>query len=115
MSSEIKYQHQGLASGRWFDLSFAEQMGNIGSEVTRTFKWFLKKDKRLNQSFERTLELFDLTLSDKRWLKRNKEICRGREYFCYLIFTENIPDLPKEIRSFEKYFNDFAFIVRKSR
>lgn len=115
MSSEIKYQHQGLASGRWFELSFAEQMGNIGSEVSRTFKWFLKKDERFDKSFDRTLELFDLTLSDKRWLFRNKEICRGREYFCYLMLNESIPDLNKELSSFEKYFNDFALYARRNR
>ena len=115
MSTEIKYQHHGLASGKWYELSLAEQMGNIGSEVTRTFKWFLKKDNRFEKSFERALELFDLTISDKRWLLRNKEICRGREYFCYLLLVENIPGFNDELRSFEKYFNQFALFARKNR
>jgi len=115
LSTEIKYQHHGLAAGKWYQLTLAEQMGNIGSEVTRTFKWFSKKDDRFEKSFERALELFDLTMADKRWLFRNKEICRAREYFCYLMVNENIPRLNDELISFEKYFNEFALYARKSR
>ena len=35
--------HQSLASGRWQQLSFVEQMANIGSEVERALSW---KEKR---------------------------------------------------------------------
>ncbi len=28
-------QHRDLAAGRWWELSLAEQLGNVGSEVSR--------------------------------------------------------------------------------
>ena len=116
MSLEIIYQHKGLASGRWYELSLAEQFGNIGSEVHRTINWFIKNDDRFLPAFDRTLELFDLTISDKRWLKRNKEICRSREYFCELLFeTKYSVELERELRSFDKYFTDFAIYARKNK
>ncbi|MDQ1428945.1 MAG: hypothetical protein QOK39_2421, partial [Acidimicrobiaceae bacterium] len=30
--------HTGLAAGRWHTLTIAEQMGNIGSEVSRALR-----------------------------------------------------------------------------
>ena len=81
-------EHEDLAAGRWFELTLMEQMGNIGSEVNRTWAW-QKKDRAeySQQALERTLELFDLTMSDSRWAKMNgrlKEISRAREIFCDL-------------------------------
>jgi len=35
----INYQHSELASGRWASMSLAEQMLNIGSEVSRANRW----------------------------------------------------------------------------
>ena len=32
------FQHQSLAEGRWFTLSLAEQLANIGSEVSRAIR-----------------------------------------------------------------------------
>lgn len=115
-NNNLKIYHKELAAGRWFELSFAEQMGNIGSEVHRAINWFLKKDERFKNAFERALELFDLTISDKRWLSRNKEICRSREYFCMLLFdTVNSNELEKDLQSFDKYFTDFAVYAGKNK
>ena len=33
------YQHTELAAGRWAAMSLAEQMLNIGSEVSRANRW----------------------------------------------------------------------------
>ena len=38
----VKIQHQELAEGRWAKLPLALQMGNIGSEVSRSLKWYKK-------------------------------------------------------------------------
>lgn len=59
----MNYQHKQLAQGRWYQLSFVEQMANIGSEVERALNW-KAKDNILycQQAFERVLELLDLTL-----------------------------------------------------
>ena len=35
----MKSIHKELASGKWFVLSFFEQMANIGSEIERTISW----------------------------------------------------------------------------
>ena len=32
-------QHRDLAAGRWWELSLAEQLGNIGSEISRASRW----------------------------------------------------------------------------
>lgn len=60
--------HKQLAAGRWKELSLIEQLGNIGSEVSRTFRNFKQNDKGgFDISFEKAIELFDLTLDDERW------------------------------------------------
>ena len=62
----MSYTHKNLAEGKWFTLSFAEQMANIGAEIGRAINW-KKKDERLSQAaFERGLELLDLTMTDKK-------------------------------------------------
>lgn len=77
------FVHKELAAGRWFTLSFFEQMANIGSEVERTISWRQKGDLEYSRlAFERALELIDLTLADSRWRKRLKEIARLREFLC---------------------------------
>jgi hypothetical protein len=48
--------HQTLAAGRWFTLTLAEQLGNIGSEVSRAI----------------------LGRNDPERFKRLKEIARAR-------------------------------------
>ena len=59
----MSYQHKDLAAGRWGQLSFIEQMANIGSEVERALNWRIKKNTDYAQkAFERALELIDLTL-----------------------------------------------------
>jgi hypothetical protein len=110
------FQHKGLASGRWLELSFAEQMGNIGSEVHRSITWFRKKDDRFQAAFERALELFDLTIAAGYHKGRLKELCRSREYFCTLMLEpEKIPDLESELTLFDNYFTHFALLARKSK
>jgi hypothetical protein len=77
---EPAYQHKQLAAGRWRELSFIEQMANIGSEVERAISWREKSDPNSSQlAFFRALELTDLTLGDPKNRRRLKEICRTRE------------------------------------
>lgn len=66
-NNKLKYQHQDLANGRWFELNFIEQMANVGSEVERAMAWKEKGDEEYSQkAFERALELLDLTIEDKK-------------------------------------------------
>ena len=38
-------QHKDLAEGRWANLSFFEQMANVGSEVERAISWRKKNNE----------------------------------------------------------------------
>ena len=74
------YQHQELAAGRWQQLSFLDQMANIGSEVERALNWQIKNNADYAQkAFERALELIDLTLDCDKNYAHLKEIARTRE------------------------------------
>ena len=73
----MSYQHKDLAAGRWSQLSFLEQMANIGSEVERALNWRIKKNTDYSQkAFERALELIDLTLDSDKDYAHLKEIAR---------------------------------------
>ena len=60
MGQGIVYHKELKESGRWSSMSFFEQMGNIGSEVSRACKWKEKgKPEMMQKAFERGLELLD--------------------------------------------------------
>ncbi len=95
-----------ISAERWHQLSLAEQLGNIGSEVGRAAKWQGKDENSFWSAVSRALELFDLTQSDRRWGSRRKELDRTREVFADAVlggkeYKSNLEDL-------EKYFMPFA-------
>lgn len=104
--------HAGLASGRWLQLSLAEQLGNIGSEVSRV------RLARLHHTPDegaigRALELMDLTKADSRWHTGRKELARLREVFIDALdggmtYQTTLDDL-------QKYCDVFAWQARKNR
>lgn len=105
--------HKQMANGRWLELSFLEQLGNIGSEVGRAYRWQDKNEKIFNNTVDRALELFDLTLSDLRWRGRLVEIGRARELFCDAIFGDK--QYKTKLEDLEKYFNQFAFAAQNKK
>ena len=107
----MNYQHRNLASGRWRKLSFFEQMANIGSEVFRANSWKSKNISLANQAFERSLELFDLTIDDPKNLKRLKEILRAREVWVDYFYGDNEYQSSNEL--WNKYFYAFNYAARK--
>jgi len=75
-------QHRELAAGRWWRLSLAEQLGNVGSEVSRATRWQGRNPDMARGALHRALELLDLTLADPRHREsraRLREIARARE------------------------------------
>jgi hypothetical protein len=65
---------------RWRQLSLAQQLGNVGSELSRARHWESKQDDHnRDESLERALALLDLTLDDRRWRGRLRELARLRE------------------------------------
>ena len=107
-------QHSSLENGRWFKLSLNEQMGNIGTEVGR----IIRAEKQNNQvaknnALERCLELFDLTISDRRRIHQLKEIIRARE-----VLVDSMADQKEyysDLASIDKYFMHFAVASRLNR
>lgn len=99
---------------KWFQLSLSEQMANIGSEVVRAIRWQNKGEKlHQEKALERALELFDLTLSDKRWKNRAKEISRMREVVCDFFYCDN--KYHSNLSSLDNYFLHFAISARINR
>lgn len=108
----MTFQHQSLAAGRWFELSLAEQLGNIGSEVHRAAR-ARGDEKRFENAVARALELFHLTISDPRWKKRLKELTRAREVFCDAVLGGT--EYGTSLEDLDKYFYYFAFAARSTR
>lgn len=103
-------QHQSLASGRWFELSLAEQLGNIGSEYDRAVTWRNKKDSRFEAAFSRFLELLDLTISNPRLTApQRRELLRIREGVCEELINSN-----QQSNYFQRYFFYFALNARRN-
>lgn len=106
--------HKNLASGRWFELSLYEQMGNIGTEVGRVIRARKQNDKiASDNAVERALELFDLTITDPRRKNQLKEIIRARE-----VFVDAISDKKEynvDLESTDKYLMQFAMASRLNR
>ena len=103
--------HKELASGKWFKLSLAEQLANIGSEVSRANRWQSKDEKLFQGAIYRALELFDLTMGDARWHGRLREIARVREIFCDAVFGGR--EYKSSFQDIIRYFDQFAFAARK--
>ncbi len=110
----MDYYHKNLADGRWFAMSLAEQLANVGSEFERILSWRAKGNTEYaNKAFERMLELLDLTIKDPRWRNhRLKELLRLRETIIDELSTKNDADLFSSIKDLQKYFLQFGFLAR---
>ena len=106
-------QHKQLAEGRWFQMSFLEQMANIGSEVERALNWKARNNEAYCQkAFERALELLDLTLDDTRNLTRVKELARVRE--AIVDYFAGVNQFASTESSWKRYFLSFTYAVRRN-
>ena len=102
--------HLDLASGRWFELSLAEQLGNVGSEYERVLKWRQQKDARFQNAFDSFLELLHLTVPDQgHSFSRKRELLRLRETAC----TELTQTTDSPI-NLSDYFYHFALLARRT-
>jgi len=106
----MDYFHKSLAAGRWQKLSLAEQMGNIGSEVSRALRWERKDEKLFQNAVDKAMELFELTLADPRWKGRLREIARAKEVFCDAVLGGK--EYQSSLKDLERYFFYFAVAAR---
>jgi hypothetical protein len=111
----VNVQHRDLVDGRWFTLPLAEQMANIGSEISRATRWAEKNPDLSRSALYRALELIDLTLDDprhRRSLPRLREIARTREVVADFFAGPN--QYQSTAASLQKYFDQFALAVRRA-
>ena len=107
------YIHKTLADGRWFELSLAEQLGNIGSEYNRAIAAKRKGDPdRYRNACDRTLELCELTIDDQRWRGKPalRELCRLNQEVARTLVDEERPD-PR----LQAFFDAHAYAARLGR
>jgi len=94
---------------RWWRMSIAEQLGNIGSEVSRAAKWQSRNPELARAALYRALDLFDLTLDDPRHrqsLARLREIARAREVVVDVF--DGPQQYPGSVASLQRYFDAYA-------
>ena len=91
---------------RWFSMTLAEQLGNVGSEYSRAANGLKRNDQiRFKTAQARFLELLDLTINDPRWsVFRKRELLRLREVSC--------EDFPENLQI---YFDRFALLARTKK
>lgn len=102
-------KHGGGFAERWQTLTLAEQLGNVGSEVSRAFKWRSRNPAISQGALDRALELIDLTLDDPRHrvsVARLREICRAREVLLEFVVGAN--QYGSTEASLQRYFDSFA-------
>ncbi len=105
-----------IDQAKWAKLDIFNQMGNIYSEVGRTFK----TQGQINstdhkEAVSRAIDLFDASIRILIAKKspRAKEVLRAKEQFLNLAFDDGAT--PESIRSLDRYFMQFAIAARLNR
>jgi len=101
---------------RWSKMTIFEQMGNIYSEVGRSFN--AKRHGNNNdylRAVQRAIDLFDATISMLIATKspRSKEVLRAKEVYLTAIYGDS-GQLDND-RALEQYFMQFAVASRLNR
>lgn len=113
--AQMTYIHSEETRLDWSKHSIAYQMGNIGSEVSRSLKWTAKgNEKRAAAAIDRALELFDLTISCvAQNPARLREVLIAREEFCDYFFGGN--SWHTDPTKMQKYYDGFAIMCNMAR
>jgi len=101
---------------RWRRLSLAEQLGNVGSEVSRALKWRSRNPTIARGALDRAVELIDLMLDDPRHrvsVARLREICRAREVLLDFLVGTNLYGSTEA--TLQRYFDAFVVAATKAR
>jgi len=101
---------------RWAQLSFCEQMGNIGAEVGRAIIAHRSGNAvREARAIDRAIDLFSATaevLVGTEYSYRLKEVLRARDEFLRLFFDGTFE---YDADNIDRYFMYFAFAARAGR
>ena len=103
--------HTTLTQETWNAFSTLEQLGNIGSEVSRAIIWRSKNAEYMKLAVFRALELLDLSVGDKKNLQHLKEMLRVRECIADYFLGDNVYKFTDAW--WQKYFLEYAIAARK--
>lgn len=109
-------QHGEMAAGRWWQLALCEQLGNVGSEVSRALRWKPRDSRIAGGAIQRALELLDLTLADPRYrssVARLRELARAREVVVDFLLGSN--EYRSTTASLQRYFDAYALAAALER
>lgn len=108
--AKINYIHGEDTRRDWQTRPITYQMGNIGSEVSRSLKWTAKGNKtRANKAIDRALELFDFTIeANAKNPARLTEVLKARDEFCDYFFNNN--SYHTDPVRMQKYYDGFVMI-----
>ncbi|SRR5258708_39572018 len=101
---------------RWNKLDIFNQMGNIYSEVGRSFKAKASGNVADQQgAVNRAIDLFDATVESLLSQKspKIKEVLRAKEQFLDAIYNEKLDSI--EVEKLDHYFLQFAVAARLHR
>jgi hypothetical protein len=108
------FEHRDLRAGRWWTLSLVEQMGNVGSEISRACRRATRNPDTSRAALYRALDLLDLTLADpghRASRARLREIARAREVVVDFFAGPN--QYGSTALSIQRYFDAFAAAARR--
>lgn len=109
----INSHHSSEFLNRWRTLSLPQQLGNVGSELSRMQIWYTKDIKIATNAFERFLELLDATIASQTEECRLRELTRVRELVVGSWYAKFSDPLLNE--QMNKYFMQFAILANKTR
>lgn len=99
-----------IDQSKWAKLDIFNQMGNIYSEVGRSFK--ANNDTDRDMAMARAIDLFDATALalSKTKSPKTKEVLRAKEEYLNIITGKNISK--GAMQSLDRYFLQFAIAAR---
>jgi hypothetical protein len=93
-------QHAGLAAERWAAFPFAQQVLMIGNEMNRGLFHLERHAREMARgSYERVLNLVDLTVGSPISRSRRRELLRWRDLVASL-YLEDEPSADRHIEAF---------------
>ena len=93
---------------KWHSFSLSQQMGNIGSEVSKIVRFKDTNNSRAEKSTVRALELIDLTIQSlviKKRFPAVAEMLTHRELLCNFFYKGDSVTIPPE--KLEKFYLSF--------
>lgn len=108
--AELSFIHGLDVRESWAEHPITYQMGNIGSEVSRSLKWSARGNQaRANKAIDRALELFDFTIeANQRNAGRLTEILKARDEFCDYFFAGNT--YRTDPSTMQRYYDGFTMM-----